>query len=33
MHDPDFAACHFETVKVDYEFLRGGNEFLKILID
>lgn len=30
MNDPDFAHCTFEIVPVDYEFLRGGNEMLRI---
>ena len=30
MDDPDFAACRFEIVNVDYEFLKGGNEMLVI---
>jgi hypothetical protein len=30
MTDPDFAHYHFEIVPVDYEFLKGGNELLRI---
>ncbi len=30
MNDPEFTACTFEIVNVDYEFLKGGNEMLKI---
>jgi hypothetical protein len=30
MDDPDFAACCFEIVPVDYEFLKGGDEMLVI---
>lgn len=30
MQDPTFAHCTFEIVPVDYEFLRGGNEMLRI---
>ena len=30
MADPDFANCTFEVVPVDYEFLKGGNELLRI---
>ncbi|MBZ0303075.1 MAG: hypothetical protein K8J31_25235, partial [Anaerolineae bacterium] len=31
MQDPTFAHCTFEIVPVDYEFMKGGSEMLRVI--